>query len=217
MINTHTNFKSVDPNVPNADIMDDYVGGALQYQCMFDKRTTPWEKTLWDDTELENFKIDLEVVDRLYYIYQFDDGVNGREFQMTARMDYKGRKVYIELVAGCDYTGFDCQGGGVIFISLDANLFMKLILTEEYQSDLIYKSLAEDGIETEEQTEYDTCSRMRWTNAPMLKFLCHMSVYDNRKSLEHYPRVLPKILKDSVRDFIKTRDAKKSYDDWENS
>ena len=207
------NFKSIDPNVTCCDEIDDYIGYALCYQDMFDRRTTPWEKIMWDDDELNNIKIDPKAIDRLYYIYHFDDQCTGQNFNMAGRMVYNGQPLYVELSASCDFTGFDCQGHGVIFVSTDANLFMKLVMTEKFQKDAICESLAHDGIIIEEQTEYDSCERMFWKNAPMLKYLCHQVVYENQTELKHYSQVLPKVLTDSIIDFIRTKDAKKSYDE----
>ena len=219
------NFKSIDPEVTCAKEIDNYIGLALLVQHRFERRTTPWEKNLWDDDELEHIMIYLKTVDRLYYIYCSDDHVKGYYFQMVGRMIYKGRLLYVDLHAccGCSHYGLDlhaCCGcshygymHGVIFVSRDPNLFMKLVMTDKFQKDLIYKSLVDDGIIIEEQTEYDSCERMFWKNAPMLKYLCHQVVYENRIELKHYSQVLPKLLTISIEDFIRTKDAKKVYDD----
>ena len=66
---THPNFKSVHSEVKNADDMNGFVRDPLHYQSEFHRSTIPWEKTLWEEKELENFEIDLELIDRLYYIY----------------------------------------------------------------------------------------------------------------------------------------------------
>ncbi|XP_066944386.1 uncharacterized protein [Macrobrachium rosenbergii] len=212
-LKTHPDFKSVDPAVTDADTMDENMWTALAYQYMFDRRTTPWEMAQWDHDELQSFKVDLEKVDRLYYIYFHDDESFGQEYAMIARMDHKGLPLYVELSASCDYTGFDCQGQGVIFVSRDANLFMKLCITRECNRDLIYQSLEEDGIQVEEQTEYDACRRMQLKTAPMLKYLCHQAAYEHRAKLWPQFSCLPKILANSVDEFIKFRDAKDVYDD----
>jgi len=212
-VKTHPDFKSVYSEITtNADMMDDYMSYALAYQYMFDRRTTPCEKSLWEDKELDNFNIDLEKIDRLYYIYYAEEemGWYGEKFRMTARMDYKGRKVYFELVANCDYMGFD----GIIFVCEDADLFMKIIITDKYQINLIYQSLREDGIQVEELTEYDVCSHFQKHNAPMLKFLCHLTIYKNKNLLEASFLQLPKLLEKSVKSFTQTMEAKEDYDIW---
>ena len=211
---THPDLKSVDPNIRDADDILEYIYGALEYQWMFDTRTTPWERDQWDDKELQNFKIMVEYIDRIYHIWFYDDGVTGQEFRLIARMDYGGQHLYVEMNANCDFTGFDCQGQGNFYVSRDANLFMKTVLNKACKSHLIYKSLQEDGIICEEQTEYDSVKRMFWRNPPLLKYLCHESVYKNQNLLNsYYPKVLPNLLVISVRDFIKVKETRKDYDD----
>ena len=213
-LKTHPDFQSLEANVQTAKTMYKYVGEALTYSYMFEKRTTPWEAQQWDYDALQEFKIDLEKVDRLYYIYHYDDNVSGRKFEMIARMEYEEAPLYVELSAGCDYTGFDCQGGGQIFVSRDANLFMKLVLAEEkdLNKNLIYKSLREDRIYVEEETDdYDKYTKMFYRNAPMLKYLCHQAIYEYKDSI-YYKSLLPKILAESIDDFIKTKEAKIAYD-----
>ncbi|XP_068206570.1 uncharacterized protein [Palaemon carinicauda] len=182
------------------------------YQYMFERRTTPWEMTEWDYDDLQTFKIDLEEIDRLYHVYFSDDGTSGQDYQLIGRVEHKGQPLYVELVASCDYTGFDCRGGGVIFVSRDANLFMRLVLTSDCKKDLIYQSLEEDGIEVEAQTEYDACGRMFWRNPPMLKYICHQAAYEHRARLQPQLSSLPKCLIISVDEFIKFNDAKDIYE-----
>ena len=66
-LKTHPNFKSVDENIRNADAIYNQVGWAIDNQQYFQKTTIPWE-TCFSVNEFPNFKIDLEKVDRLYYI-----------------------------------------------------------------------------------------------------------------------------------------------------
>ena len=215
MLKTHPDFKSLDAEVQNADTMDDYVGEALSYSYMFEKRTTPWEAQHWDYDALQKFEIDVEKVDRLYYIYHTDHA-GGQDFKMIARMEYEEAPLYVELDAGCDYTGFECQGNGVIYVSRDANLFMKLVLSKEdsLNRNLIYKSLREDRIYVEEDNDYDNYSNMFGTNVPMLKYLCHEAIYENKDELCEYKFQLPNILVNSIDDFIRTKEAKIAYNQY---
>ena len=169
---THPHFKTVVPYITNVEGINNLVGTALDYQYMFHRKTTPLELKEWDYDELQKFEINLEIVDRLYYIKE-DCHSNGSEFQLIVRMDYKGTHLYVELAASCDYTGFDCVGGGYIFVSRDADLFMKLVLEPQCAKNLIYKSLAEDGIhaEAEEEESYSTYARLFIKNPPSLKYL----------------------------------------------
>jgi len=218
-IKTHPNFKSVYFEVKNADDMDDYVGNPLCHQSDFYRSTMPWEKTLWEDKELENFEIDLEFVDRLYYIYYATKNAGTKleeAFQIVARMDYKGRKVYFELLAICTFWGFMIAGGGLIFVSEDPNLFMKLIMTNKHPSDLIYQSLREDGIRVEEPTEYDVCCRLQ-RSPPTLKLLCHLEMYNYKNLFEASFSELPKTLGESVKSFMQMMEAHKAYGYMKNT
>ncbi|KAG7157949.1 hypothetical protein Hamer_G026506 [Homarus americanus] len=124
--------EDVQSEITSADDIHELIGTALEYQYMLDKRTSPWEMCEWKDEELENFKINLEAVDRLYYIYHSDEGVSRQDFEFVGRMVYNDRLIYIQMDAGCDYTGFDCAGGGEIYITFDAQIFLKSIITDKY-------------------------------------------------------------------------------------
>lgn len=223
MLQTHPHFNSLNPNVKTAEEIDEYLYEALNYQHTFEKRTTPWEAQQWDYEELQRFNIDLEKIDRLYYIFYNNDGVSGgRDFKMIARMDNDLEKqpIYLEMFASCDYTGFDCQGSGHIFISKDANLFMKLVLSEaenDVDKSLIYDSLWKDSIYVEEMDDdnyyyfYDKFSNLLLKKVPMLKYICHEAIYQNRDVLYEYKILLPKILRESVLEFINTKDAIIAY------
>lgn len=163
MCSTHYNFKSVLPEVTCAEDMEDLIGTAICYQYMFEKRTSPWERCEWSEGELEAFEIDLEAVDRLYYIYHCDDGVSGRDFEFIGRMEYKHRYVYIKMSAGCDFTGFDCQGGGKIFLTFDARIFLKSAMEQHYQPHLIWESMVQDGLDVEEPSSSSSSSHLQKT------------------------------------------------------
>ncbi|XP_071550327.1 uncharacterized protein [Panulirus ornatus] len=211
---THENFKSFVPGVTDAESIDETVGYALCYQYMFERKTSPWEMARWEDGELQQFRIEVQDVDRLYYINHFDDGVSGSSFAMLVRVVYKGAELFVELNANCDYTGFDCQGGGEIFLTLNANLFSKVLICNEYDMELLYEALARDGYHIEGQNEYDRSPVSAWHKPPMLKFLCHLAIKDNQDRLHHYKQILPKLLVDSVDEFIHIREAISDYDDW---
>lgn len=132
MVATHPQFRSFDPEIQDAETIEFHLGKALTHQMMFDKRAPPWELSQWADGELDRFQIKLSQVDRLYYFEHIDDE-NGQVFVMVARMNYKGRHVFVELRAGCDFSGFGCQGGGYIFVCHDADSFMRTVITSEYQ------------------------------------------------------------------------------------
>jgi len=209
------NFISLDASVKNQKDIVNLVGEALQYQYLFDKRTSPWERASWSDDDLENFEIQANMIQRLYHIFYYDDEVSGRDFELAVRTVYKGRVVYVKMMAGCDFTGFDCHGGGEIYITCDAQIFLKSILKTTIDLNGIWKSMVADGLKVEEPSSFDLLPMREWNNVPMLKFLCHMKVYDERHKLrELAARVLPKMLSQSMEEFIKTRETKDHHESW---
>ena len=210
-----SSFKSIDPRITCTDDIDDLIGYSLSYQHTFNKTTAPWEMKNWMEDELENFMIDHMKIDRVYYIYHFDDDCSGQDFELIARMTYKSQPLYVQMNAGCDYTGFDCQGDGSIYVSRDADMFMKTVLDDRKHSiDHIYELLMADGIYAVWILRYDTAWRKKMTtDPPMLKFLCHNLIVERNMPREYYSNVLPKILVDSVDDHKKTQIARKNYDD----
>ena len=134
----------------------DILGEALHYQYMFTHQT-PMEMD-YDELEEDNIEIDLEKVDRVYHI-KFSDycGVGERDFEFIGWMQYgkeEEKPLYVEMIASCDLMGFQSYGGGHIYVSRDADLFMDMVLNEE-KHDIysIYQSLAEDGIRAEKKWE----------------------------------------------------------------
>lgn len=209
---SHPDFRSIVKGIYTADDIDDLVGVALIYQNMFDRRTSPWEIAEWQENELENFCIESCNVDRLYHIYHFDDDVSGREYELLARLDYHGRSIYVKLCAGCDYTGFDCQGGGEIYLSFDAQVFLKSIVNNDQNPRGIWESMVEDGLMVEEPSDFDFQQVRTWNNVPMLKFLCHMTVYNQHDRLRHYDEVLPNPVAASIEEFVRVRQTRDHYD-----
>ena len=206
-------FKSVYPEISCPNDIDELIGTSFQFQHMFDKRTTPWEISHWDNDELMKFEIDPDKIDRLYYIYYSDHGESEYHSHLIARVVYKNRPLYVELVANCGYTGFDDGGTGRIYISWNANVFMKTVLTDECPIDLIYDLLEADGVKVDRISKYDTMWRMKFTNnVPVLKFLCTRTVSDSQMPENHYRSVLPPILADGICDYVNTEAARYAYE-----
>ena len=149
---THPNFKSLDENVKNANAINNQVGHAINNQKYFEKITTPWETThYWKDKKIQDFKIDLEKIDRLYYIYCDKEG---EEYDLVCRMQ---GEFYINMRANCCISSAEFMDYGIanIFISRDANLFMNRVLPSNYKYNktLIYESLKKDGIYIDENNQ----------------------------------------------------------------
>lgn len=216
MTSTHKNFKSLVKHVEVADDISEYVGIALHHQHSYSRRTTPWEMALWDQDELHAFTIDIIEIDRVYAISNSED-VSGNEFHLIARIEHKNQLLFVELTARCNYTGFDCYGGGMIFITTNPNLFAKVLsIQNQTESARIYKSLRDDGYYIEDPTEFDRITSNLWQNPPTLKYLCHLHIYDNRQILPFYKQILPQTLVESVNDFIQTQESIYDYDNWES-
>ena len=155
LLKTHPNFKSADPNIKDVNKIYDYMSEPLAYQDTFKREMIPNIIP-----NLNSFKINLEKVDRLYYLhYENDDNT---EYSMVIRLvAHEGLPpLYVKLVACHDSNdSFDERGAwGILFISADVDLFMKVITEctlynyESYERNPIYNFLQkEDGIRVERE------------------------------------------------------------------
>nr|WOZ57630.1 hypothetical protein MmNV_37 [Menippe mercenaria nudivirus] len=211
-----TTFKSLNSEVKTNEDLDEILGHALIYQYMFDNKTSPWERSSWGEDELENFKIDVDCIDRLYFVSCIRYGdYSEAEYAMLARMEYNGKKVFIDFSASCDSTGFDCQGGGETYVTFDVNIFYNVIVSVRNDSGCILESLQEDGYDITILPGIATVpSVSSWHNPMTLRFLCHVTIKDNLPSLQHYTQVLPKCLVDSVTEYIKIKEASEKLHEW---
>ena len=206
-------FKSLDPRLEVPEDIWDVVGEALPWQKLFIRKTSPWEMVEWEPGELESYTVEDDRVDRVYYIYGFDGfGVDGRDYTLLGRMRYGSRMSYFALEAGCDFTGFDCQGGGYIYVTFDPQIFLKSVVTSCQNPHKIWRFMVEDGLKVDEPTPFDLVPVRLWKSVPMLKCLCHQTVYNHQETLAHEAaRNLPKTLADSIEEFIKTRTTRDHY------
>ena len=197
-------FKSYVPNINTQVDIVYKLRLPLSFQFVLDKRTSPWEMKDWDQDELNGFEIRFEKIDRLYHMV-----ADFRSWEICCRMDYKGEKYFVDMYSHCDYTGFECQGGGCVYITKLPDFFLTSMVPMNQNPDQIYKFLKEDGYNVQAPDLQHKMHPNLWNNAPMLKYLCHDAIYKNREVLSHFQEQLPKILANSVDDFIKVRD-------WEN-
>lgn len=209
---THPDFNTLVPGVDTIDAMEDHLCPSLEYQYMFVRKTSPWERSEWRDEDLDGFNLNLEEVDRLYYIFQDNYDVNDQFFNILARVCHGGSHLFVELSASCDYTGFDCQGCGDIFVTRSANIFFQVLMRHNYDRDAIRASLLSDGYALDDLIMPPRPSPFV-QSAPMLKFLCHVAINDHKDLLAPgYKEVLPPILKESITEFINVREAMDVYD-----
>ena len=225
----HPNFKSLNPNINNFEILNNFLKYPLKRQPRFSISTTPSEEKIWNKKELEFFRIIPEKIDRIYYINIHLKHMHCEIiYYLLARQDYKGRKLYIEM--HCVFEHFPHISKCIIFISFKRNLFLKLVSHDLYTD--IKMSICQ-FIEEEEEEEDGFCMekfesdktfplledflsrKIVYKTVPLLKDLCREIVY--RKVDRRYWEILPKILRndlddqDAFEDYIYTsggRDSK---------
>lgn len=173
-------------DVQTPEDVSDCMEPALSYQYMFERKTSPWEMELWDEEELHNFKVDVENISRVYYVKCSDDDF-GSDFYLLMRMKYMGKHVFVELSAGCDYTGFDCQGGGDIYITFNPNNFFNVALESINDEEFLLESLKEDGYHIEQHQETKQARIEAWSNSSSdLKLMSREAIQNNHGSVDDF-------------------------------
>lgn len=210
MPTTHRDFYTLVPEVVNAEAMDTIVGRAICHQYLFDRRTSPTEVSLWAPGELQGFDISLQCVDRLYHIHESEDDI----FELVVRVEYKDRYLFVELSCSCYFEGFECSGGGQIYVSYSPNLFTKVITTKLGNEELFYQSLAQDGYLVEGRGVLERSFPTQWHTPPSLMALSHLTISNNKDNLGHYPELFPTAVAQSVDEFVQIQEAMKDYDEW---
>ena len=199
-------FRSEILGISKVEDIDEQLAYPLSYQFMFDKRTSPWEMKEWEKEELSFFFIEVERIDRLYHILANESDPNFRQWELCCHMDFNGSKYFVEMYANCDYTGFDCQGGGYISFTNLPQFFLENMVTLDQDPDKIYLSLKKDGYEVAPPDHLHKMHPKAWNNPPMLKYLCHLNIHKNKEVLSNFREVLPTILANSVDEFIMVQD-----------
>ena len=197
-------FKSYVPGIESPNDIFYHMCYPLEYQYLFEKRTSPWEMQEIDHRYLENFRIESHQIDRLYLLEEGErDYV--KPWDLMCRLNVDGVKYFVSMGASCDYTGFDCRGGGFIQFTKLPDFFLENIA--DYP-DMIYTYLKNDGYSVQKPNLEHRVSRKFWKNPPMLKFLCHEGIYKHSNVLSHFKEVLPKMLVNSVMEFIQIQISK---------
>ena len=202
-------FISYEPNICTREDIDDEIGYALNYQYCFNRITSPWEMEDWDQDELRSFKIEIEKIDRIYRIYVNIEDDNFRSWWISCRMHYKGEKYFVDMLSNCESCGFECQGEGTIRITKLPDFFLNHVLECDEANDVVYQALLKEGYNVQEPDPLQLTDPQYWKNVPMLKYMCHYTIYNNRDVLSHYKEHLPRLLSKSVDDFIKVKEWKK--------
>lgn len=201
-------FKSLVPGVTSTDDIGSEVGPALIYQYMFERKTSPWEAASWDEEDLHKFSVDEWDIDRLYSLKCYEEGEYSEgDYYFVARVKHGEKHVFVELSASCDSSGFECHGGGEIYVTADVNVFYNVIACGLSNQEAVHASLLEDGYDVVPQYQVTPCPVTSWHNPSKLMFLCHEAIRDNSHLLGHFPAVLPPSLSKSIREFISVHEA----------
>lgn len=200
----HESLKSYIASVQSHDDLSECMEPAFSYQFMFERKTSPWEMSSWNQDELQNFKVETEKIDRVYYVKCSDDDF-GSDFYLLCRMKHGDKHVFVEFAAGCDYTGFDCQGGGDIYVTSNPNTFYNEAIQnvdDKENHTVILKALLEDGYQVEPHQESRMARIEAWNNPITLQLRCLETIRDNQDARSCYSDQLPKPLTNSIDQFI---------------
>ncbi|MPC76507.1 hypothetical protein E2C01_070923 [Portunus trituberculatus] len=176
-------FKSFIPDVKTASDVSEYMEPALSHQYLFERKTSPWEMASWDEEDLHNFEVDVEKISSVYYVKCNDDDF-GSDFFLLTRMKYMDRHAFVMLSAGCDYTGFDCQGGGDIYVTFNPDTFIRVALETVDDEDFLLQSLREDGFHLEQLQDTKWTRIEAWNEGHSeLDLLPHDAIQNNGDAL----------------------------------
>lgn len=85
-----------------------------------------------DEEEIDIPEKDMLDHSKFEKVYYYREGENDGENWTFLVKHTNGYYIFFD--AGCDYTGFDCQGGGSITYSLEGQKMWELGLTDEYRN-----------------------------------------------------------------------------------
>ena len=228
MNQTHPNFKSYVAGINNAIDMDYKMWSPLARQIYVRKRTTPHESLYWNDDALQNFTLRIEDIDRLY-LFDVKTFRFGKVYEIVARLS-SPLCIYVQLYVQ-HYTHSVIRHmkikkfNGLMYISEDPNLFIKVIRQDERNTKyslkrIMYTSLKNDSIhladEEEEETasDYDDDDKILHKPSKLCN-MCYNVIYQNNDILEEiYINQLPIVLKQYIRKYIETKDAMIDYNDY---
>lgn len=179
-------------NVTTVQDMTEYLKDILGRQDQFKIVTLPSEMI-----ELQEFRIDLAMIDRLYHIENY----RGLYFHLMARIinnktDPK-KRLFLDFWA---YQPHNIMGE--IFITSQPRIFFRYISWYvNYNKGAIYESMVNDGYNIHD------CPRsppyLSKNKVSTLELLCYKVVKENATGkLHHHRRVLPRILVEKLYDYI---------------
>ena len=198
-------FKSLVPEISSNENIQDLIGYALAHQEYFERNVSPYEEETFKNDVL-NFVIESEKIDRLYYIYSYEENYDNR-YELYCRMLYKETPYYVSMSAYCEGCGWDCRwcSHGHIKFTKFPNVFFDHVICRDFDSDIIdkiYTFLQEDGYKIPKQDPLYYIPPKARRNVSSLKLLCHEYIYSNKDVLCHYKSELPQVLIRSVNEYI---------------
>lgn len=123
--------------LPEVDDADDIIWGDFDYPigAFFTKEGSWSYEPILDEEESEvpvKVMLDYNQFEKVYYFRPGENDSINWTFLVKHKNGY-----FIFFDAGCDYTGFDCQGGGSITYSLDGEKMWSLGLTDDMKSNIL--------------------------------------------------------------------------------
>ena len=162
----HPNFRSIVSDVQSLDeinsklknkpndkiitttITTDY--NPINFQHDFLKATPPQEEKLWLKTDLQKFKIDLQQIDRLYYINNETDNESSSSYDLIVRLNnyyyYCNEEgpLYAHLGAcTSNFGSSSSSSSGFIFVTTNVYIFL-LLITPDKLLDVVFDSLSDE-------------------------------------------------------------------------
>ena len=207
---TKIDFKSLTSKISSNTDIDDLIGYVLNCQEYFSKwLISPYEATEWTESSIKRFIIKSEHIDRCYYIEYFVSEWN-IDMELYCHMLYDNTPYYIHMSGSCELLcGFDCHhcSIGHIYLSKSPIYFFQHAVCDN--SDLssnvrdgIFASLSDDGFKIPLLDSQHHIHPKRRRSSPSLKLLCHESIYSSKEVSSIYQNQLPKILVNSLNEFI---------------
>ena len=196
-IKTHPNFISFVPFISQAQDIDNCIYKGLLNQFSLKLKTATEKELLLLLPQDNVFFLDVEQIDRLYHVAKVQCNRKYIIYDLIARLDYNNTHLYVKMTSHRIHNEYF----GTIFITTDANSFMKLIFLEKLENKKsICESLVKDGIYKEENEEEEDL-------VSTLKYMCYKTIYLNKLDISK----LPQLVIDNLTEFINFKNVERMY------
>ena len=115
-------FISYSSIVKTRDELEDIIGHALSYQKEMDRRVSPYD-TEWNDNNVNQFFIDIEKIDRVYFVVEDTERKRNPwghfSWELLVRMARGDGHYFISMTLSLASIGccYDCDGVGNIYFT----------------------------------------------------------------------------------------------------